>query len=229
MHEIWLSAHLEPGALPAVYRNIATCYPSQDLFDDLVDDDQITTLQRIDSATSGIDHQLPAKCRTFQYRELETSLFVFSQPSWWGGRFSDGSYGVWYGALEEETSIAETLYWSARFVEPDLRNTKNPITRDRRLFQASLRHDCTADLRVCSAYREQLTDPTDYTFCRQIGREAVAQKAGWLLSPSARYPTGTCVPVFTPEAIVSEKTLAFVRFTHALGQDPVWVRSPPID
>lgn len=39
------------------YRNIATCSPSQNLFDDLVEEDDWSVLQYADSLSSGIDHQ----------------------------------------------------------------------------------------------------------------------------------------------------------------------------
>jgi hypothetical protein len=51
----------ERGALQA-YRNIATCSPSQNLFDDIVEEeDDWSVLQYVDNLSSGIDHQAPQR------------------------------------------------------------------------------------------------------------------------------------------------------------------------
>ena len=228
MHALWTAAKLKRRLIKHAYRSIATCYPSQDLFDDLVNKDQISTLQDIENRTSEINQNMPQKNRVFQYFDSSSTLYVFCQPSFWGGRFSDGSFGVWYGALEEETSIQEALHWSSTFVAPDLNNTRNPITIDRRMFQVSLDHECTADFRESADLYPLLTHPKDYSLCRELGHEAIEQKIGFLLTPSARRQGGTCSPTFAPEVITEEKTIYYLRFTFAIGQDPVWTKSPSV-
>ena len=73
-----------------------------------------------------------------------------------------------------------------------------------------------------------ITDPDDYSLCRELGREAIEQKIGFLLAPSARCEGGTCSPTFAPEAIVEERTIYYLRYTFAIGQEPVWTKSPSV-
>jgi len=226
MHPIWNSIKIQKQMIDSAHRNIATCYPSQDLFDDLIDSKSISILQKIENRTSGIDHQRQQKERVFQYFDTQSTLYIFQHSDLWGGRFSDGSFGVWYGALEEQTSIDEALFWWSQFVKPDFENTRDPITTDRRMFRVKLSHKLTADFRPLSDDYPQLTHPHDYTFCHKLGHEAVTKEIGYSFTPSARSLGGTCLPTFQADAIVEEQTIYYLKFIFSAGKKAEWTRSP---
>ncbi len=191
------------------YRNVATIKDSQDLFDDLTGNPtHIPLLQKWADGTSGINHDVDAKERPFQY-----SLPEFKPEQWYRGRFGDGElYGVWYGALEKETSIEEALFWQYRnFYKPMLQIVAT-FTVDRRMLEASVSSKRAMDLRELKASYSDLQHDTDYKFCHELGAHAIASSIDLYLTPSARKAGGTCVPIFNSKAITSTKTLYYLHF-----------------
>jgi hypothetical protein len=206
-----------PSPVPfegSVFRNIATIKTSQELFDDIAGNaGDIPILQILADETSGIDHSLDAKNRAFQYCDPEESLSVFDEDRWYVARFSDGTFGVWYGALEKDTSIIEALFWHYRNVyKPMLSKANGPINVDRRMLEAKVKTSSAIDLRKLTADMAELTHDTDYTFCQALGAHAVENKIDLYLTPSTRKPKGTCVPVFSPISILETKTLFYLHF-----------------
>lgn len=64
------------------------------------------------------------------------AAFTHLNPN--GSRFSDGSYGVYYAAREQETAIYETVYHAERF----LRDSREaPIEQDMRVYIAPIEGD----------------------------------------------------------------------------------------
>ena len=196
------------------YRNIYTIKISQALFDDLSDEKDIPFLQAWENQTSGIDHHESQIHRIFQYGKNDSTLTVFEKINWRYSRFGDGkSYGVWYGALEEKTSIAETLYWSYQFCKPDLQKSLKPIIVDRRMFKADLSSNQLIDLRPLTSDYPQLIDPIDYSLCQMLGEHAVKNKIELYLNFSARRAKGTSVSVFNPTSILRDQILYYFHFT----------------
>ena len=120
-------------------------------------------------------------------------------------RFSDGSFPVFYGALEADTAEAEIRYWHPK---------KSP--RPRTAYY--IRFVCdfsgqTKDLKSMRAKWPELTHYSDYRFCNALGAEAVVSDLDGLLTPSARRDTGTNLPVFQRRAIDSPVVEARVAVT----------------
>lgn len=203
----------EPIELVA-YRNIYTVTPSQDLFDDLVADrSNDKVLQAWENETSRIDHAAPQKERVFQYGNTLQTSDVFEKEKWRLGRFGDGTnYGVWYGALEEKTSILEALYWAYRFCGQTVRLTQEFNRVDRRMFRADCQTADHLDLRPFKESHPLLVHPTDYSLCSALGDFAQEKKLGLYLTPSVRNPKGTCVPVFRPDVLKQDRTIYFLHF-----------------
>lgn len=202
------------------YRNIATCDPSQDLYDDLVDSKDWDILQYADNVSSGIDHNQPKIQRVFQYGDIEDSLLCFDERFWRWGRFGDGSFGVWYGALEEETSIKETLYHRPEVDINDLQNAFSPIIQARRLFKADLTPKNFSDLRDYVINYPLLTHENDYSFCQNLGAYAVYKKLDLFLTTSVRNPKGTCIPVFKPQIIRDKAIRSYFNIYPLDGSPP---------
>ena len=110
------------------YRNIYTVSPSQSLYDDILDESEYEIAEIWEEKTSSIEYSVDKIHRPFQYGEKENSLFVFDNINPGITRFSDGNFGVWYGALEELTSLIETYYWIFKEIQPDLKNARSIFT-----------------------------------------------------------------------------------------------------
>lgn len=197
------------------FRNVYAIKDSQALFDDLVDDDaDIALLQSWENLTSGIDHAQRQIERPFQYGDTHNTLAVFDSINWRPGRFGDGlNYGVWYGALERETSIQETLYGSYQFVKEDLKESHDPIVIDRKMFEAHIQSECVIDLQPLHQKHPRLTHSTDYSLCCELGAHAHAHGIEAYLTPSARKLGGCCVPVFKSSVIKKDRVLFYFHFT----------------
>lgn len=209
-----------PGKIIA-YRNIATCDPSQDLYDDLLDDkEEWEVLQYVDNESSGINHMEEQKNRFFQYGNIDNSLLCFNEKFWRWGRFGDGRFGVWYGALEEETCIKETLHHRPEMDKNDLRKAHNPIIQARRMFKATLLPNIQADLRQYINSHPLLTHKNDYSFCQKLGIYAKKEQIDLYLTKSVRNANGTCIPAFNPDIITDKAIRSYLNIYPLDGSDP---------
>ncbi len=110
-------------------------------------------------------------------------------------RFSDGSFPVFYSSLNKATAKAEMRYWLPRYC--------GRPTRPRPAFYQQF--SCTfggieKDLRPKIGEWPHLVHEHDYSFCNQLGAEAVKLKIDGLLTPSARHD-GSNLPIFRRGAI----------------------------
>src|SRR5688572_8436032 len=138
----------------------------------------------------------PLITRPFDYGTVITYPFV--PHNWQVTRYSDGlEYGVWYGALELETTVHETLYHWHRFVHDSFPELDREIVGERRVFNVR----CEAiliDLRTAKDPR--LVNPGDYRFTQQLGRHLWRRAQSGLLAPSAR-TRGTTAAILRPQAL----------------------------
>ena len=208
------------------YRNIATCDPSQDLYDDIADSKDWDLLQYADNVSSGINHLQRKIERVFQYGNIENSLLCFDERFWRWGRFGDGSFGVWYGAFEEETSIKETLYHRPEIDRNDLQNAVSPIIQARRLFRADLTPNTSSDIRPYTEAYPLLVHESDYSFCQSLGTYAIQENLDLFLTRSVRNPGGTCIPVFCAKIIKDKAIRSYLNIFPLDGSHP---RVAPIE
>jgi hypothetical protein len=148
---------------------------------------------------------------------------VFQRAVLYPTRFGDGSYPVWYGCMEQLTTIYETAFHMIR-EEIDQKDHNRPIERERLIFKVA----CTAiliDLTCESLYFPQLTDVSSYSFTQQIGKRVRTEMHPGLLTPSARHRNGTNVALFTPK-VLSNPELA-EQLVYRL--DPVSMRLSVLD
>lgn len=209
---------LLPSAKPApwdkpAYRNIYTCHPAQDLFDDLgLDEKQKALCRDFENQSSLIDHSAPQKDRAFQYGDLSATPQFHATGL--AGRYNDATFGTWYGALEGETSETETLYWFYRFNRERLRHAHGSIVSDRVMFKTRLKGAKFVDLRKADAEtRAKITHPTDYSYTHACAR--LAREMDWdaYVTPSVRRAGGSCVSAFHPRVIREEKKVYYLRYT----------------
>ncbi|HJT61653.1 MAG TPA: RES family NAD+ phosphorylase [Burkholderiales bacterium] len=202
-------------------RNIKGIRVSQDLFDDLAGDAADAAVAIAAESATRISSPAPLITRPFDYGTVITYPFV--PQNWHATRYSDGlRYGVWYGALELETTVRETLYHWHRFLTDSFRLDRE-IVGERRVFQVR----CEAiliDLRNTSEPR--LVERNDYRFTQQLGAYLSQRAQSGLLAPSARGP-GTAAAILRPEALSEVRDLCYLTYRMNPLQDTAVVERTP--
>lgn len=207
------------------FRNIKSIRDSQDLFDDLAEDEQ-------DSAAAVAAESLgkPAAKDTFVRRPFDYALICYpfvAQP-WQHTRFSDGSrYGVWYGSLEMETTVYETVHHWRRFVLSAFPDEEREILGERRIFQVFCQ-GVLVDLRG-KEKRWPALIADDYAFTQPLGAYLHDQRLNGLLVRSARCE-GVNLASFTPDILSNPQDFCYLnyRFNPALRSPVVVEREPGV-
>ena len=106
-------------------------------------------------------------------------------------RFSDGAYSVFYRSLESETAKVEVCHSFRKYAGKPTSSRTAYYSRFSCRFDGSVK-----DLRPMHTAWPGLTHDSDYSFCNDLGAESVASDLDGLLTPSARRPDGTNLPVF---------------------------------
>ncbi|MYD60515.1 MAG: RES family NAD+ phosphorylase [Gemmatimonadetes bacterium] len=124
-------------------------------------------------------------------------------------RYSDGSYPVFYSALDPETAEAEVAHWFSKDFGGRPQGQRSAYyQRFTCLFEGEEK-----DLRDKQSEWPELVHNSDYTFCHRIGAEAVQLGLDGLVVPSARRENGSNQPVFRRRAISDPKTQGLVKIT----------------
>lgn len=213
-----------------VYRNIFTCTPSQNLLDDICESEDEMLVDAFAQATSGIDHDIPQKKRVFQYGTLEMDevVAVFKKERWGIGRFGDGlTYGVWYSAEDEITSVYEAAWTCYQLAVDNVLAHQEVYTSDRVMYAGSILTDKMCDLLPQENFHSLLTQ-NDYVFCQSLGKRVVEQNIHMIRTPSARRSSGVCTPIFASEVIREITFLYYLNF-HVLPQGNIHIVSARSD
>jgi hypothetical protein len=117
------------------------------------------------------------------------------------GRFGDGTYPVFYSALEAITSLEEVRY-HRREEFAALQSGAVPFARYFTVIKCEF-GGVSLILRGREGNYPDLVSPTEagYPFCQAVARWAQGLGAQALHTTSARQPEGTCVPVFKRECL----------------------------
>ena len=112
-------------------------------------------------------------------------------------RFSDGTFGVYYAGLDEDTAIAETAYHRARFLQ---QSGLADEWLDMRTYTARVVASLD-DIRPLSP-RSRLYHPSDYSHARRYARKIYdADRLDGIVYRSVRRIAGACVAVFRPRCV----------------------------
>jgi len=137
---------------------------------------------------------------------LLATPFRYRSP--WGSRFrSPFEPGVWYGAEEVRTSLAEKSYWLLRFLldspgTPELKAVPHTV------FRASARTMRCLDLTLAPLVRDRAhwAHRTSYEASQALGAAARAASLEIIRYESVRDPQhAACVAVLTPAAFTRAK------------------------
>lgn len=205
-------------------RNIMGIRASQNLFDDLstAADDQAVAVAA--ESADRIPSEAPLITRPFDYGAVITYPFVNFNGQ--GTRFSDGlDYGVWYGSLDLETTVYETVYHWHAFIADSFSREDREIVGERRVFHAR----CDAiliDLRGKERRERRLLDRRDYRYTQQLGRYLKDQNQNGLLVHSARWH-GTNADILAPGVLSRTRDLCFLTYRMNPTRDLVRVERTP--
>ena len=131
-------------------------------------------------------------------------------------RYSDGSYSVFYSALDPATAEAEVAHWFKKEFGGRPQGQRSAYYRCFTcLFEGQEK-----DLRDKQSEWPELVHDSDYTFCNRIGADAVRLELDGLVVPSARRDNGSNLPVFKRSAIRDPAAQDLVKITldHRTGE-----------
>lgn len=205
-------------------RNIKTIRRSQPLFDDLSDDPQDQAVAATAEAAGKIASAAPLITRPFDYGTVITYPFVNFNGHM--TRFSDGvRYGIWYGSLDLETTVYETVYHWHSFVMDSFSAEDRVIRGERRVFNAR----CDAiliDLRGKHRHEPRLVDRRDYGFTQPFGQYVNDQGQNGFLVKSAR-ADGVNAAILRREVLSNVRDVCHLTYFMNPRKDSVRVERAP--
>ncbi|HSR65036.1 MAG TPA: RES family NAD+ phosphorylase [Xanthomonadaceae bacterium] len=189
-----------------VYRNITSLRASRDLFDDLVED----AAGR--SAALAADLRMRSGAPGVVERGLlysQAIAYPFASDRTVASRYGDGSVRVWYGALEEDTALAETCWHQLQQLRA-IEGVDAPVTRHRAVYRVHAR-GLFLELRGKETEHPELLDD-DYAATQAIAKHASAQGLPGVLYPSARWPEGSCLAAFRADPLSGPTLLYYLTY-----------------
>ena len=185
-----------------VVRNIVSLRASQDLFDDLTDDPAAWLLaQKVEDEVKPPPYasHKPLIDRPFEDAQWFNAI-AWPFKHWQTSRFSDGSFGVWYGSESVETTVYESAYHWYRGLLSDAGFEQMAVIAERKVYWVA----CNAallDFRQVSDAQPELLHPSDYTFCQAVGARIHREGHPGLLTQSVRRPAGENLAIFNPAVL----------------------------
>jgi hypothetical protein len=183
-------------------RNIVSLNESENPFDDLSSNTEEWFLARqVESDTK----PLPYQSHTPEiHRPFEDALW-FKAITWpfknrQASRFSDGSFGIWYGSDRLETSVHESAYHWFRGLLCDAGFEHEEVTIERALFAVA----CDAvllDFRPVAENYQDLLHKTYYTLTQPVGARIHREGHPGLLTFSVRHQGGINYAVLNPNVL----------------------------
>jgi RES domain len=185
-----------------VIRNVVSLQKSQDLFDDLsTSPDEWALAQQLEDAVKPPPYQsrTPILHRPFEDAEWFNAI-GWPFKHWQASRFSDGSFGVWYGCDSAETSVFETAFHWFRGFLTDAGFEKEHVVGERQLYAVQ----CDAallDLRPLAASYSGLMHKSDYSYTQSLGARLHREGHPGLLTLSVRHAAGHNCVVLNPQVL----------------------------
>lgn len=189
-----------------VMRNIVSIRDSQNLYDDLSDDpDEWTLAQQVEDEVKPPPYRssTPVIHRPFEDAEWFNAI-AWPFDHWQSSRFSDGSFGVWYGCNSVEASVYESAYHWYRWLLSDAGFEKSAVIGERKIYSVT----CDAallDFRGLVADFSELSHKTDYSYAQSVGSRIHREGHPGLVIPSVRYTGGENYVVFNPDVLSNPK------------------------
>lgn len=202
-----------------VARNIVSLRESQDLFDDLTDDPAEWLLaQKVedDAKPPPYASRKPIIDRPFEDAQWFNAI-DWPFKHWQTSRFSDGSFGVWYGSESVETTVYETAYHWYRGLLSDAGFEQEAVIAERKVYWVA----CNAallDFRQVAEAHPDLLHPSDYRFCQTVGSRIHHEGHPGLLTQSVRRPAGDNLAIFNSAVLSNPRHNCQLTYRLAGGQ-----------
>lgn len=185
-----------------VARNIVSLSQAQDLFDDLTDDPAAWLLaHKVEDEVKPLLYpsKMPIIDRPFEHAEWFNAI-IWPFKYWHSSRFTDGSYGVWYGSESVETTVYESAYHWFQGLLCDAGFERMSVIAERKVYSVA----CDAallDLRKAADDYPDLLNRSDYSFCHSVGARIHREGHPGLLTHSLRRAGGENLCVFNPAVL----------------------------
>jgi hypothetical protein len=184
---------------PSSHRIIRTIYPPVDLFEDIADPAdwellvaaEAKTNPRVLDAVGNLGLVPVARRVSGPTASLVMGAFTHASTDR-PGRFSDGSYGVWYCGERFEVALAETAYHFERFMRA---TAEPPGEADYRELVCAVHGD------VADGLGPEVLAPDDWSAGQAMGREVRRAGGDGVIYPSVRLPAGMALALFWPDCI----------------------------
>jgi hypothetical protein len=187
---------------PASHRIIRTIYPPISLFEDIADPADWDLIAGAEAKTNPRvrdeigDLSLVPPHRRVSGPGASYAMAAFTHVSKDRlGRFSDGSYGVWYCGDRFEVALRETAHHFERF----MRRTNEPAAdaqyRELKAHIGGSLHD----LRDGSF--PKCLEPDDWRHSQSLAASVRASGSDGIVYPSVRWPAGQAAALFWPNLI----------------------------
>ena len=197
------------------WRIIPSCYPTINLFERVVEADDLEAVFEIEALTNDRLRDEVGNLSLVKSEDRisgpNTSYIMaaFTHLNPHGSRFSDGTWGVYYAAFSLETSIAETKYHRAKFLSF---TKEDPIHIDMRVLSAKVSGDLN-DISTPDYLAQEIYHPENYAASQGFARHLKESNANGLFYQSVRHKSGQNIAVFKPRLLkncVQEQHLEYV-------------------
>lgn len=191
--------HITPD-WESLHRLVPSHYPPIQLFESVVEPDELDIAFAIESLTNerlldetGNLSLVPADERISGpgSSPVMAAFTHIDTPS----RFTDGSFGVYYGARDIDTALAETMHHREIFLsateEPD-----TEITMREYVGKVALP---MLDIRANSF--QNLHEPNSYVASQNFAIQKREEGCNGLVYNSVRHAAGECIAAFKPKAV----------------------------
>ena len=211
-----------------VFRNIVSIRASQDLFDDLSNDPADWALAQHAEAQSkpyAYRSKVPIVDRPFEEAEW-LSAIRWPFEHWQHSRYSDGSFGLWYGAGSAETTVYETAFhwFTGLLQDAGFDQPSSPVVAERKLYSVA----CDAaliDVRPQIQNFPQLVHPSDYLLTQSLGARLHREGHPGLITASVRDvehgSVGDCYVVLNAKILSNPRHLC--QATYRLDQGRIFI------
>jgi hypothetical protein len=196
------------------HRIIRTIYPPIDLFEDIADPADWELILSAEAKTNprvreqiGDLSLVPVERRvsgpTASYVMAAFTHASRERP----GRFSDGSFGVWYCGDRFELALAETAHHFERFMSSTREPPGDSQYRELRAHVAGSLHD------LRNGGFESCLTPDSWDAGQQLAASLRIAGSDGVIYPSVRWPAGQAAALFWPDLIrlpvVQARTLQY--------------------
>lgn len=206
-----------------VFRNIVSLRESVDLFDDLTDDAGQSHYATI--AEARVKESIPIGLIERGFHYTTAIDYPFSKEPYMLSRYGNGTFGVWYGSLQFETTIHETAHHMMR-EESRIEGVTGRLVRERAVYLVHARAVLIDLIGKEKRYPDIVSD--DYSFTQQIAERLQKEGHPGLLAPSARC-AGTNLVAFTPNILNNPRVNCYLTYSYDYQTKTIEVERQPAD